>query len=113
MIMYRERVETEMRFRFPSARMQSHPYLPRRRYVPPMSTTAPIPRSKKFIHDVVLLGPDESDIIPRGIRRMALQKEGKIANMVELDTSWDDQHVYQVIEGCFSDLIDASKPYPR
>ena len=62
-----ERVDTEMRFRFPSARTQSHPYLPRRRYAPPVYTAMPIPRSKKFIRDVVLISCDESDIIPRGL----------------------------------------------
>lgn len=102
-----------MRFRFPAARIQSHPYLPRRRYTSPVYTATPIPRSKKFIRDVVLISCNESDIIPRGLQKTILQKEGRVANTVELDTSWDSEHVHQVIEGRFSGLIDVSQPFPR
>ena len=102
-----------MRFRFPTARSQSHPYLPRRRYAPPAYSATHIPRSKKFVRDVVLLNSDDTDIIPRGVRKTVLQKEGRIANMMEIDTSWDAEHVHQVIEGRFSGLMDVNQPFPR
>ena len=101
-----------MRFRFPTARSQSHPYLPRRRYTPPAYSVTHIPRLKKFIHDV-LLNSDDTDIIPRGVCKAILQKEERIANMLEIDTSWDAEHVHQVIEGRFSGLIDVKQPFPR
>ena len=95
-----------MGVRFP----RGHPYVPRRRYTAP---TFAATKSKKFMRDIVLLDTDDPDTLPRGARKMALQEEGRVANMVELDSSWDDEHIFSIIEGRFEGIIDLSQPFPR
>ena len=92
-----------MRSRF---RRGQPPYFPLRR---PTS----IPKSKTFVRDVLLLDLNEPDIIPRGVKKMVLQEEGRIANMVELDVLWDEQKVSTVIEGRFHGLVNTTQPFPR
>ena len=65
------------------------------------------------MRDVVLLSYDDPDTLPRGARKMVLQEEGRVANMVQLDTSWDEEHIMEVIEGRFAGVIDMSQPFPR
>ena len=65
------------------------------------------------MRDIVLFDTDDPDTLPRGARKMVLQEEGRVANMVELDTSQDDEHIFSIIEGRSEGIIDLSQPFPR
>lgn len=95
-----------MRFRF---RRGQHPYFPLRRYAAPMLGS----RSKKFVRDVILLDKCEPDVIPRGMKKMAMQEGGRVANMVEMDVLWDEGKVFSILEGRFDGIIDKTQPFPR
>ena len=53
-------------------------------YTAPTLAATAVPKSKKFMRDVVLLSCDDPDTLPRGARKMVLQEEGRVANMVQL-----------------------------
>ena len=110
-------VNSEMQHAFPAiyGRRQSRmtPYNPRNVYtsrpVPPSRKT---PRRQLFIRNVVFLKKGE-DLIPRGRKRELLFDEGRIANLVAIDTSMTDVELYNLIEERFLSLIDNTYPYPR
>ena len=69
--------------------------------------------AKMFTKDVVLLTPADGDFLPRGTKRATLHDEGRIANIVEFQSSWSERKVREHIENCFKEIIDPEKPYPR
>ena len=68
--------------------------------------------AKTFTRDVVLLAPSETSV-PRGTSRSALHDDGRIINMVDFNSAWDEEKMAERIEKCFQGLLDVSKPYPR
>ena len=65
-----------------------------------------------FTKNVVLVGHDYGDLVPRGAKREQLHDAGQIANLVEIFANWNEE-VYKTIEHRFQSLIDISKPFPR
>ena len=118
-------VSGEMQHCFPTltgqSRQRVHPYIPRHTYTPPMrprvqrtraSTPAIVSIAKSFTRDVILLAPSEG-CVPRGSTRAALHDQGRVANIVDFMSSWDEDKTRKRIEDCFQSLLDFNKPYPR
>ena len=49
--------------------------------------------AKMFTKDVVLLTPADGDYLPRGTKRATLYDEGRIANIVDCQSSWSERKV--------------------
>ena len=114
-------VHNEVQQRFPTIPTRFAPYVPRHTYRAP-ATSRPIPRrrastvvgiAKSFTKDIVLLTKDDGDSVPRGAKRGKLHDDGRIANMVDLKSSWSEETVRAHIEHHFKGIIDTNKPYPR
>lgn len=69
--------------------------------------------AKTFTKDIILLTKADGDCVPRGSKRSSLYDSGRIANMVDFQSSWSEERVRGHIEHSFKGLIDLNKPYPR
>ena len=117
-------LNTEMQHCFPTISGQqrrTHPYIPRHTYTPPMRPgriqhphrqSSVVSISKSFTRDVVLLAPSESCVPREGIRSR-LHDEGRVANMVDFMSCWDEDKMRKRIEDCFQGILDMNKSYPR
>lgn len=108
--------------RFPTlSQTRFTPYTPRHTYRAPAGGARSVPRrqasiaaiAKTFTKDVILLTRADGDSVPRGSRRSVLYDGGRIANMVDFQSSWSEERVRGHIEHSFKGLIDLDKPYPR
>ena len=108
--------------RFPTlSQTRFTPYTPRHTYRAPACRANSVPCrrasvaviAKTFTKDVILLTRGDGDSIPRGTKRSVLYDSGRIANMVDFQSSWSEERVRGHIEHSFKGLIDLEKPYPR
>lgn len=115
-------VSAEMQQCFPTIsgqRRRPQPYIPRHTYSPASrfprshrSQQSSIVSSKSFTRDVILLAPLET-CVPRGASRAQLHDEGRVANMVDFLSCWDEEKTRKRIEDSFQGVLDMNKPYPR
>ena len=61
----------------------------------------------------MLLTKLDGNTIPRGTGRAVLHDKGRIVNMVDFQSSWNEQEVRARIEKAFIGLLNLEKPYPR